>query len=327
MTEIPNDGYIDIHAHFTTPAIEDQSRRAWQKMLGRGIYLPEPFEWSLDRTLEYMDLSRTAMQFLSNIPASREALQASNDYGAAVVARHPDRFGLLAALPTDDPAAALDEAVRGRDTLGADGFAVTANYNGTYLGTDDLFPLWEQLNEWGSVVFVHPDARQTPTLDHPAPLYEVAFETARTVFDMMFRRVFSQFPNITFVFAHCGGAFPALAGRVSLLGNEAWVPHGLSAQDLKLQLATIYVDTAATAFSSSLLPVVATLGADHIVYGSDWGAPCTTAATAEENRNSLQHCAALTSTEAAAVHRRALDLFSLDTHRPVSVGSKSSASD
>ncbi|MEU6155369.1 amidohydrolase family protein [Actinosynnema sp. NPDC047251] len=214
MTEMPHDGYIDIHAHFTTPATEDQSRRAWQKMLSQGIYLPEPFEWSLDRTLEYMNLSGTAMQFLSNIPASRAALQASNDYGATIVARHPTRFGLLAALPTNNPAAALDEAVRGRVALGASGFAVTANYSGTHLGIDDLFPLWEQLNDWGSVVLVHPDGRQAPTLDHPAPLYEVAFETARTVFDMMFRRVFFQFPNINTMdppeaIAPCSTAFRA----------------------------------------------------------------------------------------------------------------------
>ncbi|MFD2473514.1 amidohydrolase family protein [Amycolatopsis silviterrae] len=315
MTTPPHDGYIDIHAHFTAPATEDQSRRAWQAMLSRGIYLPEPFEWSLERTLDYLDRSGTAMQFLSNIPGDQDALRVSNDYGATIVARHPARFGLLAALPTDNPAAAVDEAVRGRELLAADGYAVTANYNGTHLGDETLLPLWEQLNEWGSVVFVHPDARRPPTLDHPAPLYEVAFETARTVFDMLFRRVFTLFPDITFVFAHCGGAFPALAGRVSLLGNEPWVPHGLPAQDLAHQMETIYVDTAATGFSSSLLPAAATLGADHLVYGSDWGAPCTTEDTAEANRNSLQHCGALTAAENATVRRRALDLFPLAARR------------
>ncbi|WP_370940462.1 amidohydrolase family protein [Amycolatopsis sp. cg13] len=216
----------------------------------------------------------------------------------------------------------INDMINGSKRNARKGFAaapraelVTANYNGTHLGDETLLPLWEQLNEWGSVVFVHPDARRPPTLDHPAPLYEVAFETARTVFDMLFRRVFTLFPDITFVFAHCGGAFPALAGRVSLLGNEPWVPHGLPAQDLAHQLENLYVDTAATAFSSSLLPAAATLGTDHIVYGSDWGAPCTTVATAEGNRNSLQHCGALTAAENAAVRRRALDLFPLAARR------------
>ncbi len=55
MISVPRDGYVDIHAHFTTPITKDKSIQDWQGMLGRGIYLPEPFEWSVERTLAYMD--------------------------------------------------------------------------------------------------------------------------------------------------------------------------------------------------------------------------------------------------------------------------------
>ncbi|WP_433260918.1 amidohydrolase family protein [Actinosynnema sp. CS-041913] len=301
--------YVDIHAHFTVPSTAEERVRTWQAMLGQGIYFPEPHEWSVERTLSYMDSSGTAMQLLSNVPDSLPALRASNDYGATLVQDHPSRFGLLAALPTDDPSAALTEARRARNVLGADGFAVTTNYHGVHLGDESLAPLWKQLDEWDSVVFVHPDARRPPTLDHPAPLYEVAFDTARTVFDMVFRKTFARHPGITFVIAHCGGAFPALTGRLRLLGNESWVPQGITAHDIDAQVSSLYVDTAATAFPQSLLPAVATVGADHIVYGSDWGAPCTTEASAEANRSSLGHCGALSSREADGVRDRALDLF------------------
>ncbi|MFI0481408.1 amidohydrolase family protein [Actinomadura sp. 9N215] len=300
---------IDIHAHFTPPSTEEQRVRAWQAMLGQGVYFPEPYEWSLERTLAYMDASGTAMQMLSNIPGGLPALRASNDYGAFLVKSHPSRFGLLAALPTDDPEAAVTEAERAREALHADGFAVTTQYNGVYLGDESLTPLWARLDEWGAVVFVHPDARLPPTLDHPAPLYEVAFDTARTVFDMVFRKVFARYPNITFVIAHCGGAFPALTGRLRLLGNEPWVPQGVTAQEIDEQTSSLYVDTAATAFPQSLLPAKATVGAGHILYGSDWGAPCTTESSAESNRSSLLRCGALSPAEARDVGGRALDLF------------------
>lgn len=108
---------IDVHAHFTPPTTEEERVRVWQAMLGKGIYFPEPHEWSLERTLRYMDESGTAMQLLSNIPASLPSLRASNDYGATLVRDHPSRFGLLAALPTDDPAAATAEATRAREVL------------------------------------------------------------------------------------------------------------------------------------------------------------------------------------------------------------------
>ncbi|MFF0573029.1 amidohydrolase family protein [Streptosporangium saharense] len=301
--------HIDVHAHFSPPSTPDERQRTWQAMLGRGIYFPEPYEWSLERTLAHMDASGIAMQLLSNIPGSASAVRASNDYGATLVADHPSRFGLLAGLATEDPDEALREARRARDLLDADGFAVTADRHGVHLGDDALTPLWEQLDDWGAVVFVHPEARRPAVLGHPAPLYEVAFETARTVFDMLFRRMFSRYPNITFVIAHCGGAFPALTGRLRLLGDEAWVPHGITPEEIDAQVSRLYVDTAATAAASSLLPAVATVGADHIVYGSDWGAPCTTEASAEANLRDLAGCGALSAEEAQGVMRRAADLF------------------
>ena len=204
------------------------------------------------------------MQMLSNIPGRLPALRASNDHGAALVKRHPSRFGLLAALPTDDPVKAVAEARRARDILDADGFAVTTRYNGVHLGDPSLDPLWALLDEWRAVVFVHPDARVPPTLDHPAPLYEVAFDTARTVFDMLFRKTFARHPDITFVIAHCGGAFPALTGRLRLLGNESWVPQGITAEEIDAQTSALYVDTAATAFAHSLLPAKAAVGAGRM---------------------------------------------------------------
>ncbi|WP_067461175.1 amidohydrolase family protein [Actinomadura macra] len=305
--------YVDIHAHFMLPSTEEERVRAWQNMLGKGIYFREPLDWSLERTLAYMDSSGTAMQMLSNVPGGLPGgvpgIRASNDYGATLVGSHPSRFGLLAALPTDDPVAAVREARRAREELDADGFVVTTNYNGVHLGDAILDPLWAQLDDWAAVVFVHPDPRVPPTLDHPAPLYEVAFDTARTVFDMIYRKTFARYPNITFVIAHCGGAFPALTGRLRLLGNESWVPQGVTAQEIDEQTSTLYVDTAATAFAHSLLPAMTTVGVDHIVYGSDWGAPCTTESSAELNRTSLVSCGALSPEEAGEVRGRALELF------------------
>ncbi len=302
-------GHVDIHAHFSPPTSPRRRRRAWQAALSQGVYQPEPFEWSLERTLAQMDAAGTATQLLSNIPRDLASLRASNDYGAEIVARHPTRFGLLAALPTDDVAAALAEAARARDSLAADGFAVTAAYNGVHLGDESVEPLLARLDEWGAVVFVHPDARRPPTLGHPAPLYEVAFETGRVVMDMLINRTFQRFPNITFVIAHCGGAFPTLTGRLRLLGNESWVPVGVTAEDVDAQVAGLYLDTAGVASAHALAPALATVGADHIVYGSDWGAPCTTPATAAANHRSLAECGLFTAAELDGIRWRALDLF------------------
>jgi len=278
-------------------------------MLAAGIYFAGPHQWTVEETLHHMDEAGTAMQMLSYVPGSLRALRSANDYGAQLVADHPDRFGLLAALPTDDPDDAIAEVSRTRQEHRADGFAVTARYGGVHLGDPSLRPLWHLLDEQHAVVFVHPDARLPPVLDHPVPLYEVAFETTRTIFDMIFRRVIADFPNVTFVVAHCGGGFPALTGRLRLLGNESWVPHGIEAHDVDSQAARLYVDTAASATPHTLLPAAAVVGAEHIVYGSDWGAPCTTPATAAQNLDSLLHHSGLPPDEAVAVLDRGWELF------------------
>jgi hypothetical protein len=59
---------------------------------------------------------------------------------ATLVAEHPARFGLLAALPTDDCQAALSEVKRAELELRADGYAVTCRYNGVYLSDPGLEP-------------------------------------------------------------------------------------------------------------------------------------------------------------------------------------------
>jgi len=45
----------------------------------------------------------------------------ANDYAASLVADHPARFGLLAALPLHDPGETVREVGRAVNELGADG--------------------------------------------------------------------------------------------------------------------------------------------------------------------------------------------------------------
>lgn len=76
----------------------------------------------------------------------------------------PRSAGLLAALPTDDPGAALAEIARSDASLSADGFAVTCCYKGVHLGDARLAPVWAELDRRGATVFLHPDAYARPAL-------------------------------------------------------------------------------------------------------------------------------------------------------------------
>lgn len=135
------EGWIDVHAHFYPPESEEQIQARFEAMKQACWTSAAPPRWDPESTLAYMDRTGIAMQMLSNVPKKLPALRSSNDYGASLVRQHPSRFGLLAALPTDDPTAALEEIDRAYGDLHADGFTVTCQYNGVYLsdpraGTD-----------------------------------------------------------------------------------------------------------------------------------------------------------------------------------------------
>ena len=302
--------WIDVHAHFYPPETDDGRHARWVAMQEGCWLTPEPPRWDPETTLAYMDRTGIAMQMLSNIPKKLESLQASNDYAASLVRQHPSRFGQLAALPTDDPGAALTEIDRATREFQADGFAVTCRYNDVYLSDRSLDPVWAELDRRDAVVFAHPDAYAPGVMGRPSALMEVAFETARTFADMLYAGVFRRFPRIRFVVAHCGGALPALSGRLMLLGNEQWVPNpeNVSREEMQSHLRALYLDTAATC-PTNLAAALAMTTPEQIVYGSDCGVPCTTDATMNANLAALLSFPGLSAGQIEAIGHNALKLF------------------
>ncbi len=302
--------WIDVHAHFYPPETEEQRTARWQAMKESCWLTAEPPRWDPESTLAYMDRTGIAMQMLSSIPKKLDALRSSNEYAASLVRKHPSRFGLLAALPTDDPEAALEEIERGYGALQADGFAVTCRYNGVYLSEPRLDRVWAELDRRHAVVFAHPDAYAPGVMGRPSALMEVAFETARTFADMLYASTFRRFPNIRFVIAHCGGALPALSGRLLLLGNENWVPNPnkVTHSEMQAYLRGLFLDTAATC-PTTLGAALAMTSYEQLVYGSDCGVPCTTDATMNANLSALLSYAGLSREQVETIGRNALQLF------------------
>jgi 6-methylsalicylate decarboxylase len=305
-------GWIDIHGHYYAPLTQEQAEQRFQAAHEACFLTPGPpaLEYDQEGILAYLDRAGISMQMLSVIPKTLKALTASNDYGAELVRRHPSRFGLLAALPTNDPQACLAEIKRAKTELRADGFAVTCQYNGVYLSDPSLEPVMEELDRQGAVMFMHPDAYKAAVQGRPAPLIEVAFETTRTLVDMLYSGTFRRYPNIKFIAAHGGGALPLLADRLELLGTEPWIPNPnqITKKEIKQQLSRLYVDTAAAGVAA-LLPALRLVGKERVVYGADCGVPCSTEQTMEENRLNILGFEGLTREEREAIGHNVKVLF------------------
>ncbi|CAJ2510690.1 Uu.00g063150.m01.CDS01 [Anthostomella pinea] len=272
--------------------------------------VPDSWSWNVDDSLAHQDKAGVQMQMLSYLPQTLDKLRASNDYAASVVKKHPKRFGMLCALPTDQPRECFEEIERSRQELHADGFEVSAVYKDVMLSDERLETVWQKLNDMGATVFSHSNAYAPPRDGRPAPLIEVAFETCRVIVDMLYRGIFKRYPNIKFVFSHCGGVTPILAGRLELLGAEPWVPNpqNLTSQDIHDQLSSLYVDCAATA-SSGLQPAIKMVGKEHVVYGADCGVPCSTHATMEKNKEAVMEIERELGMKTGTVGRNGWELF------------------
>src|SRR5258708_9664776 len=72
--------------------------------------------------------------------------RAANDGMAELVARHPERFpAFVAALAYDDPDAAVREAVRAVDELGARGIQMCTNVHRTPMSAPAYLPIFDAL--------------------------------------------------------------------------------------------------------------------------------------------------------------------------------------
>lgn len=308
-----DDDLIDVHAHYAPP-IPDERRPAILAAHQRSNFLfPPASEWTPALALEFMDAYGIRAQVLSN-PNQLTANSARrfNDFGAEVVADGPDRFGLLANLPLQEPLEALSEIDRAANDLNADGFVLVTNYDGRYLGDPAFDDVFAALNDRAATVFVHPvDPAGFPHLScgRPGPVIEFPMDTARTVVDAVYARVFLRYPRIRFIIAHAGGVLPVLATRIATTGMLDWVPNpnNVTADEIRAQLAALYYDTALSAHPNSLLPLLETTTASHIVFGSDY--PPAGESVIETNMQLLRSTAILDDGELSTMATTAAALF------------------
>lgn len=194
-----------------------------------------------------------------------------NDAFAAAADRHPDRFAPLAALPLQDPAAAVEELERAVG-MGHRGAQLFSNINGRSLDDEDYFPLFEKLAELNVPAFIHPT--------NPSPLGQLAdyrltalmgfqFDTTAAVARLVFAGVLERLPTLELVVGHLGGTLPFMAERIGR-GYEAYpecrerISRPPAEYFRRLYLDTVNFDPAALRLGLEFA------GADHIVFGSDY---------------------------------------------------------
>ena len=155
--------------------------------------------------------------------ATMDLARAANEGMAELAARNPERFaGFAASLPMNDVDAAVAEARRAIDELGALGVQVFTNIAGRPLYTKETLPLFDLMAGCDLPVWMHP-ARGAEFADYAGEKkshYEIwwtfgwPYETSAAMAHMVFGGLFDRHPGIKVITHHMGGMVPYFEGRV-----------------------------------------------------------------------------------------------------------------
>ena len=288
-----NPGRIDIHHHFQPDVYFD-----FQKAHGKGF---PTNDWILAKDLEDMDQAGTAIAFLSlTTPGfafaekdeTRKVSRSCNEAAAKLVADHPGRFGSFATIPLADTEGALRETEYALDTLKADGISLFSNYGDVWLGHATFAPVYEELNRRKAIVYVHPVlanccANLSVAKDgvpNEIAMIEFGTDTTRALAGLIFSGMTTKFPDITWIFAHGGGAMPFLIERFLQGGASAEIVPGivtkgqeqppaktaLNGEGVLRELRKCYYDTAQISNPVALGALRKVIPVPHILYGTDY---------------------------------------------------------
>lgn len=262
---------IDVHHHALLPDLTGGLR------LGT-VDIPS---WEIDGSIAFMDEVGIDVAVLTltspGIPfddkdKARDMARRVNDTLAGFVQRHPTRVMAMATLPMPDIDGSLEELHYAIDILKLDGLGVLSNY-GPYFGTAHYEPLYAELNTHALPVHIHPTP---PTLTAhqdfglPPSLIEYVFESTRVATNVVYNDLFNRYPQLKLILSHAGGTVPFLAKRLSY-GTQITASLKDSAPgDIVAELGKFYYDLAMTNAEFTLPALNALVGADHILYGSDF---------------------------------------------------------
>lgn len=200
-----------------------------------------------------------------------EVARLANEAVAEMVRADPSRFLGFGTVPLQSVDLALAELER-FEPLGLRGVEVGTNVGGRFLSDPAFRPIFEAIEARGLPVFVHPwDPAGKERLSCFSLLSVAGFliETTLTLAHLIFSGFLDALPRLRLCFAHAGGFFPYLVGRVEReAGIDPAMGRALQRPVLEY-LRRCYFDTIVL-HPRPLECVIALVGVDRLVLGSDY---------------------------------------------------------
>jgi 2,3-dihydroxybenzoate decarboxylase len=284
---VPVNRVIAIEEAFSVPGVTPPLSR-------NVIPLQDRFfeEWSrrlpdvAELRLADMDANGVDMQVLSLMsgvevitdPAAAVAVARQvNDYLAEVVAAHPTRFAGFAALPLQDPGAAVVELRRAVVELGLKGVLHNNHILGHYLDEPQFRPVWAELERLGVTLYLHPAMVPAeilrvyagqPVISGPSWGWTAA--TGAHALRLIYGGVFDEFPGASVTLGHMGELLPFQMARLDSRYNTAPPDRRPRRPPSHYLRHNVYVTPSGVFSHSALLGATHAVGIDRVLFAIDY---------------------------------------------------------
>ncbi len=245
------------------------------------IRLGEMDEYGIE--LGIQSLNSPGIQSILETAKAVEMAQKANDVLAGEVARRPDRFAGFAALPMQDPDAAIIEVTRCIKDLGF----VGVNLNGfsqkgdadtqIFYDTPEFRPLWAAIEALDVPIYLHP--RNTlpsqgrayeghPWFEHSG--WAFAVETAIHTLRLLASGLFDEHPNLQLVVGHLGERIPFDLWRVDHRISKS--PQGIPAKKTMTEYfrENVHLTTSGNFHDETLHFTIDRVGIDRVLFSVDY---------------------------------------------------------
>jgi 2,3-dihydroxybenzoate decarboxylase len=237
--------------------------------------LPEMDAAGVD--IQVLSLTIPGVQADIDAATARDEARLANDYLARVVAEHPDRFRGFAALPMQDPEAAVQELERATRELGFCGALVNDHLQGHYLDEPRYDEVWAALESLSVPLYLHPGA---PPADHwkvlsgrpelYGPMWSWAAETGAHALRIIYGGVFDRHQGARLILGHMGEFLPFMRSRLDSRYRTLSPESPLERMPSAYIGSNLLITTSGVFSPAALTGAVLEIGADAIMFSVDY---------------------------------------------------------
>ena len=228
-----------------------------------------------------VSLHAPAVQRIDDKRKAIEVARRANDLLAQQIAKRPDRFEGFAALAMQDPDAAAKELQRCVKDFGfkgamVNGYSQLGNpENCLYYDLREYWDFWGVVEQLDVPFYLHPrePSQRRAYEGHPwliGPAYGFAAETGLHALRLLGSGLFDKYPRLTLILGHLGEALPFNLHRMDQ--RIAWSPMGYPAKKKISEYfqRNVYITTAGNFRTQSLISCMLEIGADRILFSTDY---------------------------------------------------------